>query len=129
VDARDQGPARSTYDDAKELATGTGGVRDLEYGELAVALSASGVHPKHFRSAEPAQLMAWAAQGLAQLGIERVRHYTARTQRINFHVSYNYNPPADQAEYARMWPCSYRRVQSCHDAAWRLAFPLPGGAL
>ena len=57
--------------------------------------------------------MQWAAQGLALLGIERVRHYAARTQYINLlYAERNYNPPAHQAEYDRMWPCSYRTVQS-----------------
>ena len=58
---------------AEELATGFGAVRGQEVTELAVALCASGVRPKLFRSADTAQLMQWATQGLALLGIDRVR--------------------------------------------------------
>ncbi len=120
---RDQKPARSTDDAARELAFGYD-VHDLMYGELAVALNASGVHPRHFWSAEPAQLMAWAAQGLALLGIDRVRWYNRRTCEINI-LSIEECLSADtRAEYARMWP-NAKKAQSCHDAAWRLTFPRP----
>jgi len=113
-------PAKST-EGAKELAAGFGAVHGQEPTELAVALFASGIRPRSFRSADAAQLMQWATQGLALLGIDRVRHYAARTQHINrLYADHNYNPPDHQAEYARMWPCSHRTVQSCHDAAWRL---------
>jgi hypothetical protein len=106
---------------AAELATRFGAVRGQEVTELAVALYASGVRPKLFRSADNAQLMQWANQGLALLGIDRVRRYAARTQHINYqYAAYDYNPPAHKAEYDRMWPCSYKTVQSCHDAAWRI---------
>jgi hypothetical protein len=120
VNTSDPESAKS-INNAEELATGFGAVRGQEVTELAVALYASGVRPKLFRSADTAQLMQWAIQGLSLLGIDRVRRYAARTQRINYlYAANDYNPPAHQAEYARMWPCSYKTVQSCHDAAWRL---------
>lgn len=125
VNTSDPEPAKS-ISNAAELATGFGAVRGQEVTELAVALYASGIRPKLFRSAGTAQLMQWANQGLALLGIDRVRRYAARTQHINYqYAAYDYNPPAHQAEYDRMWPCSYKTVQSCHDAAWRIITPRP----
>lgn len=62
----DQVPARSSNNPARELAT-RHDVYNLEYVELAVALHASGVRPKRFRSADSAQIMAWAEQGLAPM--------------------------------------------------------------
>ena len=113
-------PARSICN-AAELATRYDAVRSLEYTELAVALYASGFRPSHLRSATTAQLMEWAAQGLALLGIDRVRVYARRTRRINgILADTGYNTAHEQAEYDRMWPCSRRTVQSCHDAAGRL---------
>ena len=134
--ARDLEPARSRNNPARELATRYD-VHDLTYTELAVALNASGVHPKHFRSAEPAQLMAWAAQGLALLGIDRVRRYERRTRHLNGLFAYHCASAEDRAEYARMWPRNAKAVQSCHDAAWRLTLgprarlsaPLPRSGL
>ena len=67
ADALDLEPAKSTDDAAKALASRHDDVRDLTYGELAVALNASGTRPQHFRSADTAQLMQWAAHGLALL--------------------------------------------------------------
>jgi len=117
---RNQEPASSRTNPARELATRYD-VHNLTYTELAVALNASGIRPKHFRSAEPAQLMAWAAQGLALLGIDRVRWYARRTCDINgLHVEECLSADT-RAEYAQMWPDS-KAVQHCHDAAWRIAF-------
>jgi hypothetical protein len=117
---RDPEPARSSNNTARELATRCD-VHNLTYVELAVALNASGVRPKHFRSTEPAQLMAWAAQGLALLGIDRVRWYARRTCDINGLCVEECLSADTRAEYARMWPDS-KAVQPCHDAAWRIAF-------
>jgi hypothetical protein len=115
--------ARSTDDAAKALAPRYGGVRDLTYGELAVALNVSGVRSRRFRSASPAQLMEWAAQGLALSGIDCIRHYDRRTRYLNGIPDHRMS--ADHwAEYAQMWP-SFKARQRCHDAAWRLAFPHP----
>jgi len=115
--------ARSTDDAAKALAPRYDDVRDLEYGELAVALNASGVRSHRFRSADPAQLMEWAAQGLALLGIDRIQHYDRRTRYLNGIPDHCMS--ADHwAEYAQMWS-SFKVRQRCHDAAWRLAFPRP----
>ena len=122
ADTIDLEPARSTDDAAKALAPRYDDVRDLEYGELAVALNASGVRPQRFRSADPAQLMEWAAQGLALLGIDRVRHYVRRTRYIHL---LDHPSAEDRAEYTRMWPHNRKAVQSCHDAAWRLTFECP----
>ncbi len=102
-----------------------------------MALNASGVRPRYFRSADPAQLMQWAAQSLALLGIDRIRYYAQRTRHLNRLCTDHGLSPEDHAEYARIWPCSPSAVQSCHDAAWRLAFghrarlsaPLPRSGL
>ena len=118
--ARDQEPARSSHDPARELATRYD-ARNLTYVELAVALNASGARPKRLRSADPAQLMAWAAQGLALLGIDRVRCYARRTCDLNALHLQDCLSADTRAEYARMWPDS-TAVQPCHDAAWRLTF-------
>ncbi len=122
-------PARSTKG-ARELATGSGAVHGREVTELAVALFASGVCPRSFRSADTAQLMQWAAQGLALLGIDRVRRYAHRTQFLHCRLYERHDPgrSAHQAEYDRMWPCSFRTIQSCHDAAWRLYWDAPATA-
>jgi hypothetical protein len=117
----DQVPARSSNNPARELVTRYD-VHNLEYVELAVALYASGVRPKRFRSTEPAQIMAWAEQGLTLLGIDRVQNYARRTQFLHcrLYAKHDHNRPVHQAEYDRIWPCSFRTVQSCHDAARRL---------
>jgi hypothetical protein len=119
--AFDSEPARSTQG-ARELASGFGAVRGQEATELAVALFASGVRPRYFRSADTAQLMQWANQGLTALGIDCVRHYARRTQFLHcwLFTRLDSRRSAHRAEYDRMWPCSARTVQSCHDAAWRL---------
>jgi hypothetical protein len=130
ADALTPEPAESTNDAAKALAPGNGDVHDLAYAELAVALSASGVRPQYFWSADSAQLMEWATQGVALLGIDRVRHYARRTCFINRHITDHRIPAQHRAEYARMWPRSGpKAVQSCHDAAWRLAFPSPASQI
>lgn len=113
--------ARSTDDAAKALAPRYDDVRDLMYEELAVALNASGVRPQRFRSADPAQLMEWAAQGLALLGIDRVQWYARRTCDINGLYVEECLSADTRSEYAQMWPDS-KAVQPCHDAAWRIAF-------
>jgi hypothetical protein len=107
---------------AEELTTGFGGVRGQEVTELAVALYASGIRPRSFQTAGAAQLMEWAVQGLALLGIDRVRHYARRTQFLHCWLFARLDPnrSAHKSEYDRMWPCSARIVQSYHDAAWRL---------
>jgi hypothetical protein len=61
--------------------------------------------------------MEWATQGLALLGIDRIRHYVCRTRYIHL---LDHPSDEDQAEYACMWPRSFKAVQSCHNAAWRL---------
>jgi hypothetical protein len=110
-----------SINNAAELSTEFGAVRGQVVTELAVALYASGIRPRLFWSATPAQLMQWANQGLALLGINCIRRYATRTQVLNYqYAAHNYNPPAHQAEYDRMWPCPQRTVQSCHDAAGRL---------
>ena len=124
ADALDLEPARSTQV-ARGLASRYDDVRDLTYGELAVALNASGARPDLFRSAESAQIMDWAAQGLALLGIERIRYYAFRTRYINGLLTRNRLSADVRAEYACMWPCGPAAIQSCYDAAWRLAFPSP----
>ena len=118
VCARDQEPARSSNTPAKELATRYD-VHNLTYVETAVALNASGARPKRLRSAESAQLMVWAEQGLALLGIDRVRHYARRTCDLNTLYVEDCLSADSQAEYARMWPDS-KAAQLCHDAAWRI---------
>jgi hypothetical protein len=110
---------------AAELTTRYDAVFDLGYAELAVALYASGIRPALFRSAPAAQLIEWAAQGLALLGIKRVRVYARRTSHINLILAdTGYNTAHEQAEYNRMWPCSPRTVRSCHDAAYRITYTL-----
>ena len=103
ADALDLEPVKSTDDAAKALASRHDDVRDLTYGELAVALNASGTRPYHFRSADTAQLMQWAAQGLALLGIDRIRHYVRRTRHINTLFIDECLSADTLAEYARMW--------------------------
>ena len=128
--ALDLEPAKCTDDAATALAPRNGDVRDLAYEELAVALNASGVRPQRFRSADPAQLMEWAAQGLSLLGIDRIRHYVRRTRYIHCQINDQGTIPAQhRAEYARMWPRNPKAVQSCHNAAWRLTFSRPTGPL
>jgi hypothetical protein len=124
--ARDLEPASSRNNPARELATRPD-VHDLTYTELAIALNASGIHPQRFRSAEPVQLMAWAAQGLALLGIDRVRRYDRRTRHLNILVLDHCASAHDQAEYTRMWPHGSKAVQSCHDAAYRVYFASTAG--
>ena len=118
--ASDLGPAESTDDAAKALDSRPDTVRELRYEELAVALNASGVRPQRLRSAGSAQLMEWAAQGLALLGIDRVRHYARRTCELNT-VPLRSITAQQEAEFRHMWPRS-RAIQPCHDAAYRLGF-------
>jgi hypothetical protein len=120
ADTLDPEPARSTDDAAKALVFGYEHVRDLTYEELAVALNASGVRSQYFRSADPAQLTEWAAQGLALLGIDRVRWYAYRTRQLNLRPLHSITAQ-QEAEFRRMWPC-IKAFQPCHDAAWRIAF-------
>jgi hypothetical protein len=121
--AADLGPAEGTDDAAKALDPRYGAVRGLRYEELAVALNASGVQPKRLWSAGPAQLMEWAAQGLALLGIDRVRHYARRTCELNA-LPLRSITTQQETEFRHMWPRT-RAIQSCHDAAYRLAFHVP----
>ncbi len=114
--------AKSTIN-AAELFSGYDTVFDLGYGELAVALHASGVRPRLFRTADAAQLIEWAVQGLALLGIERVRRYEKRTRYLNHRLYDDCMTARDQAEYARMWT-SHKARQACHDAAYRINYPL-----
>lgn len=115
--APDLESVKSTENAAKALTPRDDDASDLTYAELAVALNASGVRPQRFRSADSAQLMEWAAQGLALLGIDCIRYYVTRTRRIHL---LDHPTAEDQVEYTRMWPCNAKAVQSCHDAAYRL---------
>ncbi len=94
-------------------------INDLTYGELAVALAASGVLPKYFRAASDAQIAAWAAQGLAVLGVELVWWRDWRTRYILTHDGYAASGEG-RTEFAALWPCGRRAKQHCHDAAYRL---------
>lgn len=107
---------------AKELTTGSDVVFALTYGELAVALNASGVRPRLFRSAATAQLVEWAAQGLALLGIDSVRHFARFTAQLNPRPFLSLSA-GELAEYERIWP-SRSAVQPCHDAAYRITYTL-----
>jgi len=113
--------ARSTTT-AKELTTESEVVLDLGYTELAVALNASGICPDLFRSAAIAQLIEWAAQGLALLGIDRVRHFAQFTRQLHPRPFPSLST-WELAKYDRIWP-SLSAVQPCHDAAYRITYTL-----
>src|SRR5579875_2057907 len=115
--AHDRPPAKSITH-AMELPAGHD-VHVLTYTELAVALNASGVHPKQLRSElEPARLMEWAAQGLALLGIDLVRHFARRTCALNL-LPWKCVSAEGRAEYRLIWP-RHEAFQPCHDAAHRI---------
>ena len=72
--------------------------------------------------------MQWAAQGVALLGIDRIRHYVRRTRYINTLFIDECLSADTLAEYAHMWH-SHKAAQCCHDAAYRLigTRPIPAG--
>lgn len=121
ANALDSQSAKSNFT-AKELANESETVLGLGYTELAVALNASGVRPRLFRSASVAQLTEWAAQGLALLGIDRVRHFAQFTRQLNPRPFTSLSA-WELAKYERIWP-SLAAVQPCHDAAYRITYTL-----
>jgi hypothetical protein len=84
-----------------------GQVRDLPYGELAVALYASSMPTSRAarRNTPAEQIEAWAAEGLELLGAAQVWRLTWRTR--------NGTGP----EHVAIWP-SARREGAAYDMAW-----------
>lgn len=98
------------------------------HGVLQGALNASDMPARIDRSADVAQIAAWARQGLDRIGIRQARRDDTRTRAASVPAAYGTGEAqrAAAAELRAIWG-STRRRDTAVDYAWRLADALKRG--